>query len=99
MKKGADHSDRLDRILEGMWTVIAGALVDFAVDAVTLVALPKSHRSIQRAEGPVRNGEHLMLGRDPGQRVRVEVVQPTDRCTSAAVGSRESGPVGADGDP
>src|SRR5882724_8505464 len=40
-----------------------------------------------------------MLHRDPGERIGIEVVQPPDRSAAAAVGSRESGAIGAERDP
>ena len=40
-----------------------------------------------------------MLRRDSGERIGIEVVQPTDRSAAAAVGSRQGRAVGADRDP
>jgi hypothetical protein len=42
------------------------------------------------------NGDHLVFHRDSGERIGIEVVKPAYRSTTATIGSRESGAVGAE---
>src|SRR6266404_4639550 len=45
------------------------------------------------------NGNHLVFHRGSRERIGIDIVQPRDRRAAAAVGSRESGTVGAECDP
>src|SRR5579862_1980158 len=76
-----------------MQAVVAPAFVHLGIHVVALIVGAETLRPVQRAECPLRTGEHLMLDGYPGEGAGVEVVQPDQRAAAAAVCPRQRRPV------